>query len=173
MQWKIGAGACAGRPRRTLQGSPPDRARGPRGARAAAHLDTLLDGHDRPAPAAHRAPALAAVLRAAVDPGLDDRPAALAPEPLGALPREAFGLLRPSGPPPPRAALPPGTRAAEFEDVEVSRHWHPLVEVSRHWHPLPELPLTCCFLLDDSRPADREVPWKRARPTRWCGATVR
>ncbi|MFF5532623.1 hypothetical protein ACFY71_09080 [Streptomyces cinerochromogenes] len=130
-------------------------ARMPRGARAAAHLDTLLDGHDRPAVAAHRPSALVGGLRAVVDPGLDDRRAARAPELLGALPREAFGLLRPSGPPP--------LRAAEFEDVEVA--WR--------WHPLPELPLTCCFLLDGSRPADREVPWKRVRPTRWCGATVR
>ncbi|MFG3009472.1 hypothetical protein ACGFZB_03250 [Streptomyces cinerochromogenes] len=87
-------------------------ARTPRGARAAAHLDTLLDGHDRPAVAAHRPSALVGGLRAVVDPGLDDRRAARAPELLGALPREAFGLLRPSGPPP--------LRAAEFEDVEVA-----------------------------------------------------
>ncbi|MEU6591570.1 hypothetical protein ABZ923_20505 [Streptomyces sp. NPDC046881] len=94
-------------------------ARMPRGAEAAGRLDELLDGLDLPAVAAGRPSVLVAVLRAAIDLGLDEWLAARAPELLRALPREAFGLLRPSDLPPLRAALPPGAHASEFAGVEA------------------------------------------------------
>ncbi|MFJ4953477.1 NACHT domain-containing protein [Streptomyces sp. NPDC088760] len=92
-------------------------ARMPRGAEAAALLDELLNGLDLPAVAA-RPHLLVAVLRAAIDLGLDDWLSVRAPELLRALPREGFGLLRPSDLPPLRAALPPGAYASEFAGVE-------------------------------------------------------
>ncbi|WP_053709296.1 helix-turn-helix domain-containing protein [Streptomyces sp. NRRL B-3648] len=91
----------------------------PCGAEAAGRLDRILRELDLPAVAARRPSVLVAVLRAAIDLGLDDWLSVRAPELLRALPREGFGLLRPSDLPPLRAALPPGAHASEFAAVEA------------------------------------------------------
>ncbi len=88
------------------------------GDAAARELDTQLAGLDLPHTAATRPEALIGLLRLASELDLRDWLAAHAPEILGALPSEAFGLLRPSDLRPLRAVLPKGAHEAEFQEVE-------------------------------------------------------
>ncbi|MFD7874147.1 helix-turn-helix domain-containing protein [Streptomyces sp. NPDC059766] len=90
----------------------------PHGEEAVRRLDKALSGLDLETTAARHPAAIVSVLRLAADLGLDDWLTARAAELLEALPRNAFGLLRPSDLGYLRRALPTGVYAAEFNEVE-------------------------------------------------------
>ncbi|WP_369170717.1 NACHT domain-containing NTPase [Streptomyces sp. R28] len=90
----------------------------PRGRRASEYFDDILGALDVADVATRHPSALIAFLRTAADLNLDDWLAAHAAELIGALPSEAFGLLRPSDLCYLRKALPPGRCEAEFAELE-------------------------------------------------------
>ncbi|MFF6782762.1 NACHT domain-containing protein [Streptomyces sp. NPDC012510] len=81
-------------------------------------FNEILAAHDPGEAAASRPSAVIDLLRLAADLGLDDWLTTHAQSFLRALPPNAFGLLRPSDLIHLRKALPPGTYAAEFAEVE-------------------------------------------------------
>ncbi|OUD02031.1 hypothetical protein CA983_16980 [Streptomyces swartbergensis] len=82
------------------------------------HFDHVLGRLDLPEAATTHPSALIDLIRLAGELGLDDWLTTHIPEILAALPRAAFGLLRPSDLPRLRAALPAGAYAERFEEVE-------------------------------------------------------
>ncbi|TQE17530.1 hypothetical protein Sipo8835_27905 [Streptomyces ipomoeae] len=81
-------------------------------------FNEILAAHDPREAAARHPSTVIDLLRLAADLGLDDWLATHAESFLQALPPNAFGLLRPSDLIYLRSALPPGTYAAEFAEVE-------------------------------------------------------
>ncbi|WP_159403663.1 XRE family transcriptional regulator [Streptomyces sp. NRRL S-646] len=90
----------------------------PRGKAAARELDNLLAHLDLAHTGLASPEVLIDLLRLAAELDLRDWLSAHADDILGALPLEAFGLLRPSDLRPLRAALPNGAYEAEFREVE-------------------------------------------------------
>ncbi|MEU2717265.1 hypothetical protein [Streptomyces sp. NPDC007205] len=90
----------------------------PTGDRAGEHLNEVLTHVDLTDLGARHPDVVISLLRTAADLGLDDWLAARAAELIQVLPARSFGLLRPSDLSFLRAALPPGTYDATFEEVE-------------------------------------------------------